>query len=390
MDDYVCVHLRLMEKHECVREWLEFRPPNTQSNYGRYLSNFCDFADVTPEQFQNMPHKEARDLAWGYIKTFYDKPSIMTLIMSALKSFYRNRDGDTLPFDSRRGGKHYFNGLKRKRLATEHVPSPDDVYKIVDAAKRLRDKAMFLVLFQSGIRVNALCRLTYGMVREQLAEGKVPFRLRITSDLDTKIESYRIDFYDTFIGKEAIDMLHAYCAKQHRHSSDVKPLFLSSRTKKCLTTAGVWEAFRKCVTKYFPKGTMRVHTLRKAFKSQVIKSNIGRDYGELLMGHVLRGSQENYVSRQGMVEDLEEAYNKIDFSRSFYAKRQSFDEIRKEIALPSKKTDISNIPKPIPDSLGSYKENPFLRCGNGLSRAFQEGLLNVSGSWIHDLGLSDA
>jgi integrase len=267
----------------------------------------------------------------------------MTLIMSALKSFYRNKDGDTLPFDSRRGGKHYFNGLKRKRLATEHVPSPDDVYKIVDAAKRLRDKAMFLVLFQSGIRVNALCRLTYGMVREQLAQGKVPLRLRITSDLDTKIESYRIDFYDTFIGKEAINMLHAYCDEQHKRSSDVTPLFLSSRTKNSLTTAGVWESFRKCVAKAgFPKDTVRVHTLRKAFKSQVIKSNIGRDYGELLMGHVLRGSQENYVSRQGMVEDLEEAYKKIDFSRTVYDKKSKYVDAQNESSILREESEIVN------------------------------------------------
>lgn len=96
------VHLVFMSEHECVNEWLFNRPPNTRKNYGRYLYNFCRFANVTPEQFQNMQRKEARDLAWSYIRTFQDKPSIMTLVMSALKSFYRNKDGDTLPFDSRR------------------------------------------------------------------------------------------------------------------------------------------------------------------------------------------------------------------------------------------------------------------------------------------------
>ena len=87
MKDYVPVYLRLMKERKCVREWLETRPPNTKKNYGRYLSNFCEFTHLTPEQFQDMQRKEARDLAWSYIKTFYDKPSIMTLIMSALKSF---------------------------------------------------------------------------------------------------------------------------------------------------------------------------------------------------------------------------------------------------------------------------------------------------------------
>jgi hypothetical protein len=63
----------------------------------------------------------------------------------------------------------------------------------------------------------------------------------------------------------------------------------------------------------------------------VIKSNIGRDYGELLMGHVLRGSQENYISRQGMVEDLEEAYKRIDFSRSVDPEKRKYEEMEKHV-----------------------------------------------------------
>lgn len=334
------VHLAFMSRHDCVSEWLFNRPPNTRKNYGRYLHNFCKFANVTPDQFQNMQRKEARDLAWSYIRTFQDKPSIMTLIMSALKSFYRNKDGDTLPFDSRRGGKHYFNGLRRKRLATEHVPSPDEVYVIVDQAKRLRDKAIFLVLFQSGIRVNGLCRLTYGMVRSQLEQNKIPLRLRITDEIDTKLAGYRLNFYDAFIGKEAAEMLKSYCEKAHKNSSDNSPLFVSSTTKKGLTTAGVWHNFRKYAEKAgFQKGTIRVHTLRKAFKNQVIRSNINRDYGELLMGHILQGSQENYVSRQGMVEDLEEAYMKIDFSPTEPSKDQ-FLEMKKEVFVLRKEREI--------------------------------------------------
>jgi integrase len=287
-----------------------------------------------------MQRKEARDAAWSYIRTFQEKSSVMSLIMAALKSFYRNKDGDTLPFDSRRGGKHFFNGLRRKRLATEHVPSPDEVYIIIDQAKRLRDKAMFLVLFQSGIRVNGLCRLTYGMVREQLEQNKIPLRLRITSAIDTKLEGYRLNFYDTFIGKEAVDMLKRYCEKAHKESSDDVPLFVSSMTKRNLTTAGVWLRFRKCVAKAgFQKGTIRVHTLRKAFNTQVIRSNISRNYGELLMGHVLAGSQENYVSRQSMVDDIAEAYMKIDFSPT-QPDKQKFKEINNEIALLKREREI--------------------------------------------------
>ena len=135
-EDIVPRFVRLINDHDSVKEWLSNRPYNTQKNYGSYLYKFCLFAKITPGQFQEMRCKEARDLAWSYIRQFMDKPAIMTLIMSALKSFYRNKDGDTLPFDSRRGGKHYFNGLKRKRLATEHRKRKKTINSILEPCKK--------------------------------------------------------------------------------------------------------------------------------------------------------------------------------------------------------------------------------------------------------------
>jgi hypothetical protein len=85
---------RLMNEHECVREWLENRPPQTQTSYGVFLSNFCRFANITPEQFQNTERKQARDLAWNFIKTFNNSPATMSISMAALKSFYRHKDGE--------------------------------------------------------------------------------------------------------------------------------------------------------------------------------------------------------------------------------------------------------------------------------------------------------
>jgi integrase len=220
MSSKVVIYKQLKDKHQCVREWLENRPVGTQTNYGLVLSKFVKYANITPEQFQSMERKEARDVAWNYIRTFSDSPSTMSVVMAGLKSFYRNADGDVLPFDSSRSGKHSFNNHRRKRLATEHIPTPAEVYDIVDEAKSLRDKAIILVLFQSGIRANALTRLTYGMVRNQLRDGKIPLHVRITDEIDTKLKGYRLDFYDTFIGKEAFEMLARYCNVAHQNSKD--------------------------------------------------------------------------------------------------------------------------------------------------------------------------
>ena len=93
------IQAQLMSEHECVREWLENRPVQTQTSYGVFLSNFCLFANITPEQFQNTERKHARDLAWNFIKAFSNCPAMMSVCMVALKSFYRGKNGEILPFD---------------------------------------------------------------------------------------------------------------------------------------------------------------------------------------------------------------------------------------------------------------------------------------------------
>ena len=290
--------------------------------------NFCKFADVIPKDFQLMDRKEARDLAWSYIKTLLDKPSVANVVMAALKSFYRNHDGEILPFDSHRGGKHYFNNLRRKKTAYEHVPTRKEVCEIVDMATSLRDKAIYLVLFQSGIRVNALCSLTYGMVKRQLQRNKVPVRLRITDEIDTKLRGYRIAFYDTFIGKEAVEVLKKYCEMKHRNSSDDTPLSLS-RTGKPMTPGLIWTNFKKAVRKSgLDAKTIWVHSLRKAFKRVVRKSDIDDDFKEAIMGHVLPGSRENYFSRTDPTE-VRENYMQLDFSKE--GRTGDYEELKEKV-----------------------------------------------------------
>jgi hypothetical protein len=87
MQEIQSVYKTLMQENDCVNEWLFNRPLNTKINYARHLSNFCKFANINPQMFQEMSRKEARDIAWAYIRKFLDKPSTMMTIMAALKSF---------------------------------------------------------------------------------------------------------------------------------------------------------------------------------------------------------------------------------------------------------------------------------------------------------------
>lgn len=138
----VVKYVEFMKEHECVCEWLNNRPAKTQQTYASHLKRFCEFVNIRPEEFQGMDKKTARDVAWKYLVTLNTKESASVAItaMAALKSFYRNHDGEALPFDSTKHGKHYVKP-HAKKATYEHVPTKEEVYKIIDKAISLRDSA---------------------------------------------------------------------------------------------------------------------------------------------------------------------------------------------------------------------------------------------------------
>lgn len=303
-------------QHKCVEEWLENRPLGTRKQYGRKLMHFCEQTGVSPEEFLGLDRREARDVVWKFVKPFIaESTSKAKNNLAALKSFYRSQDGEILPFDSRRGGKHYFNSKKRKKAALEHVPNRPEMYAIIDATTNLRDNTMLLMLFQSGIRENAICHLNFGHVKDQLyPEPKIPLRLRITDQIDTKLRGYMINFYDTFLQGEAVQKLKAYCDKYHKEKDLEKPLFYTDLGNP-MSGERIWEIVKGCVRRagLDPK-TIWVHTIRRAFKRVVRHSSLDSEFKEAIMGHVLEGSRENYFSRNDP-DEIETEYMKIDFGR---------------------------------------------------------------------------
>ena len=309
---------KFIDNHPIVKKWLRGKPTNTIKNYALKLKAFCEFSNITPEQFVKMSNNEAVDIAWDYIVTIKDEhPSVAAIVLCSVKSLYRSVNREQLNFDG--NGEHYFNQKRRKRAATEHVPTNEEVYLIAEHCTTLRDKTIVHVAFQSGIRINALCKLTYGMVLRQLKDGKVPLRLRITPDIDTKPRRSKVDFYNTFLNTEAVEMLQKHCEAVHQNSKDNALLFVS-RTGKKLYPTNVWSNFKKATKRAgLDSENITLHSLRKAFKRQVRNSRINHDHGEMLMGHVLQGSRENYAVRNEMIEELKQAYSEVDLTR--YGKR---------------------------------------------------------------------
>ena len=65
-----------MERNERVKEWLKRASLNTQMTSANNLLRFCEYAHITPDEFQNLEPKKARDIAWDFIETLMEKPSV--------------------------------------------------------------------------------------------------------------------------------------------------------------------------------------------------------------------------------------------------------------------------------------------------------------------------
>jgi integrase len=307
-------HEVIMREHPEIDAWLKDRPFNTQRQFAEKLMTFCETAHITPEEWRRLDKFIARDFAWHYIEPLKNNGQIAKamLTVNALKSWYRNLNGEILPLDSGRGGKHTIRKA-HKKAALEHIPDKSEFYRILDMAGNLRDQAMLLTLFQSGIRVNALLNLTYGMVKDQLSQDIIV--LKITGDVDIKLRGAQIPFYYTAINGESVQVMRRYCEMYHKRSGVHTPLFYTKDSGRPLTQTWVLQIVKKCVKHagMDPK-TIWTHSLRKAFRKIVRQTDLDDDTREMLMGHTIGGSREAYFDRHD-IELIKKEYQKCNFAR---------------------------------------------------------------------------
>lgn len=303
---------KFVDAHPTVKEWLNNKPENTQRKFASYLRDFCKSVGVDPEEWRSLDENEAKALAWQYVSKKAEKhPNAAVLMLVTLRNWWRNKEGKKLEFDSGRGGKHHIY-VPHKKRSIESIPDKVQMYRIIDMASSLRDKALLQLLFQSGVRVNVVQHLTYGDVKSQL--GKDMITLKITPQLDHKLRRRNIPFYITFLNGEAAETLTQYCEVHHKGSEDDTPLF-STKSGKPVSQVWVWKIVKMCVKRAgLDPETIWTHTLRKAFRKIVRRAPIDDDDKEQLMGHVLPGSREAYFDRKDL-ELLKEAYQKCNFTR---------------------------------------------------------------------------
>jgi len=177
------------------------------------------------------------------------------------------------------------------------VPSPEELARMVDVTPQMRDKAIIICLYQSGISVGDFLGITYEMVKEQLESGVEPIHLPMERSKVRKP-------YDTFLGADSIIHLKKYLEKARRKPSDplfpVSPRTVENIVKKSSIKAGV-------------KPYSTPHCLRKAFSTRLKLDNCPDELVEYWLGHKLRYGGAYFIPP---IESQREIYRKHEHAIS--------------------------------------------------------------------------
>lgn len=316
-------------KHPLVEPWIKrYREGESQESYARGLERILQATGKDVEELLALPPDEAKKTVFSVADAIRKEGSqaMAKRVVIAAKGFF---DVNKKPFELDKLEKKKYYSVPRKKIRYEVIPNKDQVYKMADAALSLkaglRNKAMILCLFQSGVRENCLCRWIYGMFKDQLyPEVRVPVKLVITSEMDTKLLSYDLGYYITFLQREAAEALRAYLDYRRQRGWQPKEndvVFVTESTAsrgEPLRPENIWEVIKQpqvaSAAGIDPHG-MWVRLLRKAFQKVLNQSDIDEDTKEAIMGHKLPGSRGNYFDIHDH-EEIAAKYMRCQFDRT--------------------------------------------------------------------------
>jgi hypothetical protein len=224
-----------------------------------------------------------------YLATLQDQgltPGVIVNRVKAAKAFY------------------YSNGVKielaeklsRRITYKDRAPTSEELTKVLDAAD-IREKVIVTMLALGGFRIETLSKLKYRHVKEDMERNKIPIHVHVEIDI---VKGKYAEF-DTFLGSEAVNCLKLYFEQRRVGTRripaevlmDDSPLIrdVTSKAPKHIQPKQIHVLIHQL---YVKTGLtkhrnghydLRVHSIRKFFKTQLTALGLQTDYVEYFMGH---------------------------------------------------------------------------------------------------------
>jgi len=307
-----------MEKNHYIEDWLAAKAESdkTQTSYVANLEVFAEFAKQRGQGFYGVVEawrkvkrvgiNEREDFieVWSDIVRSFNTqirkkyaPLTVKNLLATVKSFFGFWDIPISISLPKRACVIYHN----KDLAK------DEVRQILTFASP-RDRVIWLVMAESGMRAETAVELRYWQIKEDFEANRVPMKILLPSE---SLKDHVGDRW-TFIGEDGFRELKQYLESRLPLRDD-DFVFASEKPGKVegeqFSVASLSVKFSRVVLKLAldkPKGhkpkSIRMHGLRKYFRNNMKADS---SYIKFWMGHSL-GVDAHYISRE--VEKHREEY----------------------------------------------------------------------------------
>jgi len=344
-----------------VKRWLTGKAAHTKQGYLTSLRTYVSFRGMNPQELideveaDRTKSKRQQGMVEVKVKEFFEwltqekdkqqggwevtptgakglgERSAVTML-GAVRSFYRD-NGFPLAFRMPRATV--------KKVNRKMVLRSEQVKQLVEHATSLRDRAIILMLFQSGMDVSTLCGLDFGDIAAELARydktGESPLAVRV-------VRKKQHIAYTTFLGRDGIDALQSYLSWRQKRLTALKhdePLFIKERVltkRQRITPRLIQKMLRELavVTGLVSPEEMaradfnpcRPHALRAAFSSVMKLEGVNNEVVEYWMGHTVPYEAAYLIPEE---DELRGLYRRQEEVVSIYPSVDSIRQIRDEM-----------------------------------------------------------
>jgi len=241
--------------------------PTTQKAYLYAVTKLAQYYKRPPDQLDK---EQIRSYLLHLITERKLSPNTMTMLISGLRFFYN----ETLGWDETK----LFIPPRRKSSLLPEVLSPNEVVRLIEATRGLKQRVLLMTAYSAGLRVSELVNLKLADVSSER------MMIRVEQGKGKK------DRY-TILSKNLLLELRWYW-KRYRPCVWLFP----NRTKNApLSECQAWRIYDQAKKRAGLKGGGGIQTLRACFATHLLEAGEDLRKIQLLLGHSSILSTQRYL-----------------------------------------------------------------------------------------------
>ena len=307
---------------------------STRQNFLQQIRKFCQYTSKNPDELVRLEKSQCESLVQLYCDRYnterYSRRTANS-VLTVIRTFFKVNGFNGI--NELHVGGYYTP--KRYRKMGEYIPEKHEIYQMADVAGSLRNRAVILIFFSSGVRPSTLLAVRYKDVKNELMNGLCIIRIPVYEAMK-KVHpnacKNNLRYY-SFISEEATQALRLYLfEKKNRFgslveeypllSSDFNQIDISDRIRKPLTARQLQKIVKISARRAGIEKWMQVTptALRKSFESilrdeTIDGKHLDNKVQEFLIGHTLEGAQDNYFD-DSKIEHIRFLYSRLNFRRT--------------------------------------------------------------------------